>query len=87
MGLVSTFLCGVGIDKETLSSTAQALGCRHGEFLFTYLGVPVGANMPLPYYLGGGGGGLTLIKYVLGGLPTFYMTFFKASLGMIDQIE
>ncbi|KAL7614622.1 hypothetical protein Lser_V15G08580 [Lactuca serriola] len=47
VNFLKSCLFGVGIDKENLSSTAQALGCRHGEFPFNYLGVPVGANMAL----------------------------------------
>nr|KAJ0206388.1 hypothetical protein LSAT_V11C500253360 [Lactuca sativa] len=34
VNFLKSCLFGVGIDKENLSSTAQALRCRHGEFPF-----------------------------------------------------
>ncbi|KAL7587442.1 hypothetical protein Lser_V15G40495 [Lactuca serriola] len=38
---------GVGVSKTELSKTAQVLDCLQGDFPFTYLGVPVGADMAL----------------------------------------
>ncbi|KAI3497002.1 hypothetical protein L1887_39382 [Cichorium endivia] len=38
---------GVSLSNSELLSTARILGCDIGSFPFTYLGVPVGANMSL----------------------------------------
>ena len=37
----------MGVSKTELSKTAQVLDCLQGDLPFTYLGVPVGANMAL----------------------------------------
>ncbi|XP_071708815.1 uncharacterized protein [Rutidosis leptorrhynchoides] len=38
-------LFGVGVDKIEVESMANLFGCKVGSFLFTYLGLPIGANM------------------------------------------
>ncbi|XP_071718980.1 uncharacterized mitochondrial protein AtMg01250-like [Rutidosis leptorrhynchoides] len=38
-------LFGVGVDKYEVESMANLFGCNIGSFPFTYLGLPIGANM------------------------------------------
>lgn len=98
-------LFSVGVVNAILSETALVLGCLHRSFPFTYLGVPLGANMALKKYRKPildkissklsywkdiflmFEGRLTLIKYVLDSLPTFYMSPFRAPQGIIDQLD
>lgn len=43
-------LFGIGIPEVDLQHQAQVLGCLKGSFPFTYLGVPVGANIAFKKY-------------------------------------
>ncbi|GJV62404.1 hypothetical protein Tco_1468504 [Tanacetum coccineum] len=38
-------LYGLGVSDEELGSMASGMGCDIGEFLFTYLGLPIGENI------------------------------------------
>ncbi|XP_071713069.1 uncharacterized protein [Rutidosis leptorrhynchoides] len=38
-------LFGVGVDKKDVEYMANTFGCMVGSFPFTYLGLPIGANM------------------------------------------
>ncbi|XP_071689048.1 uncharacterized protein [Rutidosis leptorrhynchoides] len=38
-------LFGVGVDKKDVEYMANLFGCKVGTFPFTYLGLPIGANM------------------------------------------
>lgn len=98
-------LFGIGACGEELARMAQVIGCQKSSFPFTYLGVPVGANMGLKKNWRpivekfqsklsswkakslSFGGRLTLIKSVLGSLPTYYLSLFKAPLGVLDTLE
>lgn len=40
-------LFGIRVEDKIISRSARLLGCDVGIFLFNYIGVPVGANMPL----------------------------------------
>lgn len=100
-----SFLFGIGISDMELQSMARAIGCLRSQFPFTYLGVPVGANMllkknwepvlkkfqsklsswkanTLSFF-----GRLMLVKSVLGSLPTYYLSLFKAPQGILDYLE
>nr|GEX71441.1 hypothetical protein [Tanacetum cinerariifolium] len=57
-------------------------GCAAGCFPFTYLGLPIGANMNLT-----SSGCLTLIKPVLGSLGIYYLSIFKAPETILNSIE
>lgn len=86
---------GIGASVHETSQWASILTCEAGYLPFTYLGVPVGANMNLvknwqpiidKFHAKlsswkartlSFGGRLTLIKSVLGNLPTYYLSLFK----------
>nr|KAJ0224075.1 hypothetical protein LSAT_V11C200069590 [Lactuca sativa] len=36
---------GIGVDRQEVSRLVEPLGCKPSDFPFTYLGVPIGANM------------------------------------------
>ncbi|KAJ0441659.1 putative reverse transcriptase zinc-binding domain-containing protein [Helianthus annuus] len=38
-------LFGVGVEETEINLFAKILGCRASDFPFTYLGIPIGANM------------------------------------------
>lgn len=96
---------GVGVSMRETSRMAAPLGCEPATLPFTYLGVPVGANMnlkknwqPIIDRFNGKlsswkakslsfGGRLTLIKSVLGNLPTYFFSLFVAPMGVISTLE
>lgn len=96
---------GVGISDRELACSARVLGCDAGSFRFTYLGVPVRANMNrlknwkpiidrvharLSRWKASSlsiGGRLTLVKTVLGSLPLYFFSIFKAPCNVINSLE
>ncbi|KAL7594350.1 uncharacterized protein LOC111895781 [Lactuca sativa] len=96
---------GVGASNTETAQWVHILGCEAGVLPFTYLGVPVGANMNLIKNWNpiiekfrnklsrwkaktlSFGGRLTLIKDVLGNLPTYYMSLFRAPIEVIEKLE
>ncbi|KAL4580934.1 hypothetical protein LXL04_017140 [Taraxacum kok-saghyz] len=96
---------GVWVEEEEVSNMANILGCEADKFPFTYLGLPIGANMRLSKHWEviiekfksrlsswkadslSFGGRLTLIKSVLGSLPLYYFSVFKAPTKVIDALE
>nr|KAJ0214446.1 hypothetical protein LSAT_V11C400180310 [Lactuca sativa] len=91
---------GTGAPTGETSQWANILGCEAGSLPFTYLGIPVGANMNLHVIEKfrnklsswksktlSFGGRLTLIKSVLGNLPTYYLSIFRALVGVIESLE
>nr|KAJ0192616.1 hypothetical protein LSAT_V11C800391510 [Lactuca sativa] len=96
---------GIGTSNHETSQWANILGCVVGALPFTYLVVPIGANMNLKRnWLPvinkfrsklskwksktlSFGGRLTLVKSVLRNLPTFYLSLFKAPIGVIETLE
>ncbi|KAI3506473.1 hypothetical protein L1887_28832 [Cichorium endivia] len=96
---------GVGVDPQVVAQWAAPLGCSPAYLPFSYLGVPVGANMRLKKNWTpvidrfqaklstwkakslSFGGRLTLIKAVLGSLPTYYFSLFVAPLGVLNDLE
>ncbi|GJY14964.1 hypothetical protein Tco_0385386 [Tanacetum coccineum] len=45
VSLSKTALYGINIDQTQLQQYAQLMGCCVGNFLFEYLGVPIGINL------------------------------------------
>ncbi|KAL4586081.1 hypothetical protein LXL04_010712 [Taraxacum kok-saghyz] len=96
---------GVGVEDEEIADLAGILNCDSGTFPFTYLGLPLGANMRLVKHwnpiiekfrsrLSGWkakhlsfAGRLTLVKSVLGSLPLYYFSLFKAPRKVLDCLE
>ncbi|KAK9048994.1 hypothetical protein SSX86_032039 [Deinandra increscens subsp. villosa] len=98
-------LFGIGLDTPLTEEIAGALGCQIGKLPFTYLGIPVGANMGLirnwtpmiekvksrlnrwKALTLTQGGKATLIKSILGSLPLYYLSLFKAPSVVIKKLE
>nr|KAJ0215457.1 hypothetical protein LSAT_V11C300123840 [Lactuca sativa] len=89
---------GIGVDKQEVSSLVEPLGCKLFDLPFTYLGVPVGANMKYKRHwapvIERFQSRLNLWKSktlslgaVLGSLPTFYFSLFVAPTGVIKKLE
>ncbi|KAL4559382.1 hypothetical protein LXL04_031520 [Taraxacum kok-saghyz] len=96
---------GVGVPDTETSDWAKIFGCEAGSFPFTYLGVPIGANMNLKKNWKpildkfeaklstwksktfSFGGRLTSISSVLGNLPTYYLSLFKAPIAITKELE
>lgn len=96
---------GLGISENELTRSASYLYCEPAKFPFSYLGVPVGANMglaknwtPILERVNSKlnawkaktlsfAGRITLAKSVLGSLPIYYFSIFKAPKKVIDSLE
>lgn len=96
---------GINCVESELHRWSRLLGCMVDVFPFTYLGVPVGANMNLKKHWKpvvekfhsklsswkaktlSMGGRLTLVKAVLGSIPTYYLSLFKALAGILENLE
>ena len=97
---------GVGACPQYVSRWATPLGCEPSILAFTYLGVPVGANMRLTKHWYpivdkfqkkklsswkaktlSFGGHLTLIKFILGNLPNYFLSLFIAHVGVLVKLE
>ncbi|GKD61379.1 RNA-directed DNA polymerase, eukaryota, reverse transcriptase zinc-binding domain protein, partial [Tanacetum coccineum] len=75
-------LFGIEVSPEEVSSIARSVNCSHGSLPFIYLGLPVGRTNMLSI-----GGRLTLVKSVLGTLPLYYLSLFKAPTSVIFLLE
>ncbi|GJT58884.1 RNA-directed DNA polymerase, eukaryota, reverse transcriptase zinc-binding domain protein [Tanacetum coccineum] len=73
---------GIEVSNDEISSLASRTGCASVFFPFTYLGLPIGANMNLTSR-----GRLTLIKAVLGSLGIYYLSIFKALESILNTLE
>ncbi|KAF5793118.1 putative RNA-directed DNA polymerase [Helianthus annuus] len=98
-------LYGVGVNDVDITRMATILDCKRGSFPFTYLGLPVGANMGLiknwqpiverfenklsiwKARTLSFGGRVTLIKAVLGNLPTYFFSLFNAPVEVLKRLE
>jgi hypothetical protein len=98
-------LFGIGIESNEVSRLAREIGCDAGVFPFTYLGLPIGANMntvqawkPVIDRLQNKlsswkaktlsfAGRITLAKSVLGNLPSYYLSLFKAPKRVLSILE
>lgn len=71
------------------------LKCQVGDLPFKYVGIPLGANIIfkarlIPLGKANSlsfGGRITLLKSVLGSLPIYYFSLFKAPLYVINSLE
>ncbi|KAL4558591.1 hypothetical protein LXL04_036792 [Taraxacum kok-saghyz] len=100
-----TKVYGIGVSANEIINCSRTLGCDSAVLPFTYLGVPVGANMTrkknwrpiiervtkklsdwraktLSF-----GGRLSLVKSVLGSIPIYYLSLFRAPCSVIDMLE
>ncbi|GJZ26721.1 RNA-directed DNA polymerase, eukaryota [Tanacetum coccineum] len=73
-------IIGIGVPTNEVELMASSLGCAHESLPFIYLGLPVGKKMRLC-------GRLTLVKSVLGSLPLYYFSLFKALAFIIKTLE
>nr|KAJ0217922.1 hypothetical protein LSAT_V11C300121640 [Lactuca sativa] len=84
---------GVGISDRELACSARVLGCDAGSFPFNYLGVPPiidRVHARLSSWKASSlsiGGRLTLVKTVLGSLPLYFFSIFKAPCNVISNLE
>ncbi|GJZ22800.1 RNA-directed DNA polymerase, eukaryota, reverse transcriptase zinc-binding domain protein [Tanacetum coccineum] len=72
---------GVLVSDERVSNMANSIGCGAGIFPMNYLGVPVGSRLLSV------GGRLSLIKSVLGHLPTYYMSIYLMPISIQKKLE
>nr|GEX11649.1 hypothetical protein [Tanacetum cinerariifolium] len=71
---------GVGVDINEAEVVASSLGCLPGPSLLNKLSAWKAKSLSI-------GGRLTLIKYVLGSIPIYYLSLFKAQLKIINLLE
>nr|GEV71218.1 putative RNA-directed DNA polymerase, eukaryota, reverse transcriptase zinc-binding domain protein [Tanacetum cinerariifolium] len=71
---------GVGVSNVETSLMARTIGYGVAKLPFKYLGVPVGCNM-------NPGGHLSLIKAVLGNLPTYFMSVYLMPVFIRAKLE
>ncbi|XP_021980432.1 uncharacterized protein LOC110876573 [Helianthus annuus] len=45
INILKSNLLGVGVEEGEISRMASVVGCKKGDFPFSYLGIPLGANM------------------------------------------
>nr|KAJ0212228.1 hypothetical protein LSAT_V11C400198280 [Lactuca sativa] len=77
---------GLCVEKSETRSWAIELECLVESLPFMYLGVLYKLSDQKARHLSFGGR-VTLIKAVLGSLPTFYFSLFKASTCVIEELE
>ncbi|GJR22881.1 RNA-directed DNA polymerase, eukaryota, reverse transcriptase zinc-binding domain protein [Tanacetum coccineum] len=68
---------GVGVTDDEVSHMANIIGCGATNLPLKYLGVPLLSV----------GGRLSLIKSVLGNLPTYYMSIYLMSVSIRKKLE
>nr|GEV62280.1 hypothetical protein [Tanacetum cinerariifolium] len=71
---VGQCLLGTCVSEEEVSDMASIIGCGAATFPLTYLGVPVGCR-------------LTLLKSVLGNLPTYFMALYHMPVSIRSKLE
>ncbi|GJZ46309.1 RNA-directed DNA polymerase, eukaryota [Tanacetum coccineum] len=74
-------LYGVGVHSSDVQHLVDSFGSLANNLPFTYLGVKWKAKALSV------GGRLTLIKSVLGSLPTYYMSMFKVPDGVLNHLD
>ncbi|GJX76532.1 RNA-directed DNA polymerase, eukaryota [Tanacetum coccineum] len=74
-------LLGVGVSDADVVDMAEVLGCGVSKLPMMYLGVPVGARLLSV------GGRLTLLKSVVGNLPTYYMSLYLMPATVRKKLE
>nr|GEX90708.1 RNA-directed DNA polymerase, eukaryota, reverse transcriptase zinc-binding domain protein [Tanacetum cinerariifolium] len=67
-------LLGACVSEEEVLDMASIIGCGAANFPLTYLGVPVGCR-------------LTLLKSVLGNLPTYFMSLYHMFVSIRSKLE
>ncbi|KAJ9544053.1 hypothetical protein OSB04_023760 [Centaurea solstitialis] len=88
---------GVGVHDDEVTIASALLKCEKAKLPFTYLGITVGGNMGLvrnwkpvidkkPSNLSFGGRA-TLCKAVLGSIPLYFLSLFKAPNKVIDSLD
>nr|GEW94819.1 RNA-directed DNA polymerase, eukaryota, reverse transcriptase zinc-binding domain protein [Tanacetum cinerariifolium] len=78
---VGQCLLGACVSEEEVSDMASIIGCGAATFPLTYLGVPVGSRLLSV------GGRLTLLKSVLGNLPTYFMSLYHMPVSIRSKLE
>ncbi|KAK9077285.1 hypothetical protein SSX86_005622 [Deinandra increscens subsp. villosa] len=98
-------LFGIGVNQQQMESMATILQCKVDKLPFSYLGIPIGANMRLKKHwepivqkfksrlnswkstILSQGGKAILIKSVLGSLPSYFLSLFRAPTCIILELE
>ncbi|KAJ0934873.1 putative RNA-directed DNA polymerase [Helianthus annuus] len=98
-------LFGIGVEEEEVNGMSRILKCEVGSLPFTYLGIPIGANMKTARHWQpvvekfnkklsawkaktlSFAGRVTLVKAVLGSLPSYYLSLFLAPKCIIKKLE
>nr|GEY42236.1 DIE2/ALG10 family [Tanacetum cinerariifolium] len=73
-------IMGIAVNGDKVDQAAHRIGCGILEVPFTYLGSKKMKTLSI-------GGRLTLIKAVLGAMPIYHMSIFKAPLGVLKRME
>ncbi|XP_071727797.1 uncharacterized protein [Rutidosis leptorrhynchoides] len=91
INFVKSIFYGVNVAQEDVTTMAHMFHCSAGSFPFEYLGIPIGLHMNKSVLgrarLLSVGGRLTLTKSVLGSLPLYFLSLFKASSGVVKLLE
>lgn len=101
MNISKSCIYGIGIETSEVENVANSVNCSYGSLPFFYLGIPVGRNMrhkarwkevvdrlsSWKAKLLSIGGRLTLVNAVLGTLPLYYFSLFKAPMKVINLLE
>ncbi|XP_076945693.1 uncharacterized protein LOC143616874 [Bidens hawaiensis] len=105
VNLSKSSVLGIEVEDQEVARMAALFNCKLGSLPFTYLGLPVGANMKriLSWKLVidkfqaklsawkantlSFAGRLTLLKAVLGSLPTYFFSLYKAPEKVINILE
>ncbi|GJR03999.1 hypothetical protein Tco_0526983 [Tanacetum coccineum] len=103
MNLSKSRIFGVGLDIKEVESVSTSLICVHDSIPFVYLGLLVGKRMhfydglenfgisfPLGNPSPSPSGRLTLIIFVLGSMPIYFVSLFKdpqKTIGLLEYIR
>ncbi|GJZ76785.1 putative RNA-directed DNA polymerase [Tanacetum coccineum] len=103
VNLSKSIIFGVGVGLDEVEAMASSLNCSHDNLPFMYLGLPVGKSMNfcdgwsevvnriqnrlLAWKAKSLSIGGRLIKSVLGSIPIYFLSLFKAPLKVINTLE